>query len=297
VVRWCGVVQDFMQLLGGRVSLHRPASGGGGFQVATAASVRAEYGGITPQQFAEYLSLVGDSADNIPGVKGAACAASSPAPRFLTGFQPLCGMYACVSVGVGPVSASKLLTTYGSVNGILRACLALRPEFQSLPLHGSITASALSAAARARRTVTPGSAATLAAADAEFEAEWKQIVADATASNTASAAAAASTSATAATNTAAAAAAAPTPTPRTSGAGTPFRTKTMAQSILLHRHQLLRNRLLTAIRTDVAPLPDWNQLVWSGYTWHSAKPALEQYDLFNILSRVRKHLQLDQPFT
>jgi hypothetical protein len=49
--------------------------------------------GVPPDKVPELLSLVGDTSDNIPGVKG-----------------------------IGPVNASKLLASFGSIAGILSAC-------------------------------------------------------------------------------------------------------------------------------------------------------------------------------
>lgn len=51
--------------------------------------------GVKPQQLADYLAFVGDSSDNIPGVKG-----------------------------IGAVAASKLLTTYGNASNIIEAAAA-----------------------------------------------------------------------------------------------------------------------------------------------------------------------------
>ena len=52
------------------------------------AEVEERYG-VTPAQFIDYLGLMGDSSDNIPGVPG-----------------------------IGPKTATKLLQTYGSMEGI-----------------------------------------------------------------------------------------------------------------------------------------------------------------------------------
>lgn len=55
---------------------------------------REHFGGLVPSQFADYLALVGDQSDSVPGVKGC-----------------------------GKVSATKLLLKYGSLDNILDAAL------------------------------------------------------------------------------------------------------------------------------------------------------------------------------
>jgi DNA polymerase I len=59
--------KDFIQLIGPRVELLRPNSENE--TVYDAAAVRARYG-VRPDQIVDFLSLVGDSVDNIPGVPG-----------------------------------------------------------------------------------------------------------------------------------------------------------------------------------------------------------------------------------
>ena len=60
--------------------------------------------GVKPSQIADYLALIGDTSDNIPGLRG-----------------------------VGPKTAAKWLTQYGSVEAIIAHCGELAPKrFQSL---------------------------------------------------------------------------------------------------------------------------------------------------------------------
>jgi DNA polymerase-1 len=59
--------KDFMQLVSERVGLWNPNDKAE--RVWTAAEVR-EKTGVAPEQIVDWLSLVGDSADNIPGVPG-----------------------------------------------------------------------------------------------------------------------------------------------------------------------------------------------------------------------------------
>jgi DNA polymerase-1 len=84
--------KDFYQLIGPRVSLLNPGRGGPAAveeQLVTAASAHERLG-VAPEQTVDYLALVGDSADNVPGVRG-----------------------------VGEKTAQKLLGQYGSLDAIL----------------------------------------------------------------------------------------------------------------------------------------------------------------------------------
>ncbi len=61
--------KDFQQLLSPAVSLFKPARRGEEFDLITEASFRSDYG-IEPVQFIDVLALMGDTADNVPGVRG-----------------------------------------------------------------------------------------------------------------------------------------------------------------------------------------------------------------------------------
>ena len=63
--------------------------GAGGRTLYDVAAVRERYGGLRPEAVADLKALTGDSSDNIPGVPG-----------------------------VGPKTAIRLLTEYGSVEGV-----------------------------------------------------------------------------------------------------------------------------------------------------------------------------------
>jgi DNA polymerase-1 len=64
--------KDFYQLIGPRVALLNPGRGGAAAVEETWVDERnaSERFGIEPRQVIDYLALVGDSSDNIPGVKG-----------------------------------------------------------------------------------------------------------------------------------------------------------------------------------------------------------------------------------
>ncbi len=62
--------KDFRQLLSDRVSMLRPPYMGEVFNRETPETFREKYGGLEPAQFIDLLALIGDSADNVPGVPG-----------------------------------------------------------------------------------------------------------------------------------------------------------------------------------------------------------------------------------
>lgn len=78
--------KDFAQLVNDRIILFDPAKDRWGDVM----QITEAYEGVTPAQFIDYLSLVGDTSDNIPGVKG-----------------------------IGPKGAAQLLNHFGSVEAIL----------------------------------------------------------------------------------------------------------------------------------------------------------------------------------
>ncbi|MDA0684314.1 MAG: DNA polymerase I [Bacteroidetes bacterium] len=61
--------KDFQQLIGPHVTQFRPAYRGEEFDPVTLDSFREKYG-LEPVQFIDVLALMGDSADNVPGVHG-----------------------------------------------------------------------------------------------------------------------------------------------------------------------------------------------------------------------------------
>ena len=69
-----------------------------GWRLLDAAGVVEKFG-VPPAQIAEYLALVGDSSDNIPGING-----------------------------VGPKTAAKWLAEWGSLEGVIAHASELMPE-------------------------------------------------------------------------------------------------------------------------------------------------------------------------
>ena len=93
--------KDFAQIVDERIKILLPpptANPKLGWQVRDAAGVREKFG-VSPAQIADYLALVGDTADNIPGING-----------------------------VGPKTASKWLAEWGSLEGVITHAAELQPE-------------------------------------------------------------------------------------------------------------------------------------------------------------------------
>ncbi|MFZ9683057.1 MAG: 5'-3' exonuclease [Cephaloticoccus sp.] len=93
--------KDFAQIVNDRIKILLPpptANPKLGWRVLDSAGV-AEKFGVTPAQIADYLALLGDTADNIPGL-----------------------------AGVGPKTAAKWLQEHGSLEGVIAQAAALKPD-------------------------------------------------------------------------------------------------------------------------------------------------------------------------
>lgn len=93
--------KDFAQVVGGNITMLMPpppANPRLGWRTMDEAGVEAKFG-VTPDKIADYLALVGDTADNIPGVQG-----------------------------VGPKTAAKWLNAHGSLEGVLAAAAEIKPD-------------------------------------------------------------------------------------------------------------------------------------------------------------------------
>ncbi len=81
--------KDFMQLVDKGIKLYNPKRGGEAVEVLDEQGVREKVG-LEPNQIIDYMGLMGDTSDNVPGVKG-----------------------------VGEKTAVKLIKEFGSVEGVL----------------------------------------------------------------------------------------------------------------------------------------------------------------------------------
>jgi DNA polymerase-1 len=100
--------KDFMQLVSARVGLLNPNDKSG--TVWTDGQVRAK-AGVEPSQIVDWLSLMGDSVDNIPGVPG-----------------------------VGPKTAAELLKQFGSVAALYGRLDEVKSEKLRAALRGAADA-------------------------------------------------------------------------------------------------------------------------------------------------------------
>ncbi len=90
--------KDLLQLVGGSVKVLRPNREASGYSVIDSNNVGEEWG-VPPERILDFLSLTGDSSDNIPGV-----------------------------AGIGDKSAAKLITEYGSLDDIYAALETIKPD-------------------------------------------------------------------------------------------------------------------------------------------------------------------------
>ncbi len=93
--------KDFAQIVGERIKIMLPPPSANpklGWRRLDAAGV-AEKFGVPPAQIPDFLALVGDSSDNIPGIEG-----------------------------VGPKTAAKWLQQFGSLEGVIEHARELQPE-------------------------------------------------------------------------------------------------------------------------------------------------------------------------
>lgn len=82
--------KDLMQLVSDTTLMLKPDKAGGGWVLIDKQGVEAEWG-VKPEQMRDMLSLIGDTADNIPGVKGIG---EKTAQKLLADYKTLDGIYA-----------------------------------------------------------------------------------------------------------------------------------------------------------------------------------------------------------
>ncbi|MGI9525844.1 MAG: DNA polymerase I [Weeksellaceae bacterium] len=81
--------KDFAQLVCDNVKMYKPSSRGGGIEIWGVEEIKEKFGVDEPKQVIDLLGMMGDSADNIPGIPG-----------------------------IGPKTASKFIKKYGSLEGL-----------------------------------------------------------------------------------------------------------------------------------------------------------------------------------
>jgi len=103
--RPCRVItgdKDLLQLVGRGVTVLKP--GKGRLETMDHAAVETEWG-VAPDQILDYLSLTGDSADNVPGVKGIG---AKTAAELLQKYRTLEGIYENLDGVSGTSKRTKL---------------------------------------------------------------------------------------------------------------------------------------------------------------------------------------------
>ena len=93
--------KDFAQIVDDRIKIMLPPPSANpkiGWRMMDAAKVQEKFG-VPPSQIADYLALVGDTSDNIPGL-----------------------------AGVGPKTAAKWLGEFGSLEAVIANCTQLKPD-------------------------------------------------------------------------------------------------------------------------------------------------------------------------
>jgi DNA polymerase-1 len=93
--------KDFAQIVDDRVKIMLPPPSANpkiGWRMMDASGVQEKFG-VPPKQIADYLALVGDTSDNIPGL-----------------------------AGVGPKTAAKWLGEFGSLENVIANCTKLKPD-------------------------------------------------------------------------------------------------------------------------------------------------------------------------
>lgn len=99
--------KDFAQIVSDRIKLLLPPPSAQpklGWRRLDASGVQEKFG-VLPSQIADYLALMGDASDNIPGLSG-----------------------------VGPKTAAKWLASHGSLEGLIAAAESIEPERFRVPL-------------------------------------------------------------------------------------------------------------------------------------------------------------------
>ncbi len=98
--------KDLLQVVGDGVFQLRPLKGGGdGHEIVGSETVKEEWG-VSPDQMLDLLSIMGDSSDNIPGVKGIGIKGAS---QLISRYGSLDAIYENISAITG-ATGTKLVT-------------------------------------------------------------------------------------------------------------------------------------------------------------------------------------------
>lgn len=99
--------KDYNQLVSENIVVYKPKRSGQGIEIVDLKYLKNRFGINNPEKFIEILALMGDSADNIPGIKN-----------------------------IGEKTAIKLINTYGSIENIYKSLHRLSPKQRENFLEG-----------------------------------------------------------------------------------------------------------------------------------------------------------------
>lgn len=120
--------KDFYQLVRPGVKLLRPGRGGEGAAAQWVDETNAAQGlGVTPERVVDYLALVGDASDNIPGVPGVG---PKTAVRLLADFDSLDGVVERAAEVRGTKVRESLLANQAEVR-LWRDLVAIRTDVET----------------------------------------------------------------------------------------------------------------------------------------------------------------------
>ncbi len=120
--------KDMMQLVGERVRMLAVRPEAGGEEITDGAGVRGKFG-VDPGQIVDFLALMGDASDNVPGVEGVG---EKTAARLLEQFGSLDGLYEGLDRVDRPALRKKLEA--GRENALLsRRLVTLVTDVPGLP--------------------------------------------------------------------------------------------------------------------------------------------------------------------
>lgn len=126
--------KDILQLVRGFVRVLSPEKGMGDLTEHSRETVHADRG-VYPEQIVDYLSLMGDQSDNVPGVKGIG---EKTAVKLLSAFGTLEALYAGLDK-VEPESVRRKLEDGRESAFLSRDLILLRQDVPGVPLPAALT--------------------------------------------------------------------------------------------------------------------------------------------------------------
>lgn len=111
--------------------VNRSKQGSSGYDVVDEAAFRDEFGGIAPPAYVDVLCLIGDHADNVPGVPGIG---AKTAPKLIADFGGLESLLEAVAAGRGGTTSSvtkrqaRLLAENAELARLSRSLVTIRED-------------------------------------------------------------------------------------------------------------------------------------------------------------------------